>query len=66
MLYSWVYHVFVSCPDLDALPGHCGAGLDLPLTVPIGVQVEPLGDLTSWGGGGQILLVGKDQNWNSL
>lgn len=52
--------------DLDSLPRHSRAGLDLPLAVSVRVQVESLGDLAGRRRCGQILLISKNQNWNAL
>lgn len=41
-------------------------GLDLPLSVPVRVQVEALRDLTGRGGRGQVLFIGKDEQWHTL
>lgn len=53
-------------PDLNSLPRHSWAGLNLPLTIPICMQVESLGDLAGWWRCGQILLIGKDEHWNAF
>lgn len=52
--------------DLNSLPRHSWAGLNLPLTIPICMQVESLGDLAGWWRCGQILLIGKDEHWNAF
>lgn len=39
------------------------AGLDLPHTIPDGLQMENFGQLRHWNGRRQVLLVGKDQQW---
>lgn len=52
--------------DLNSLPRHSWAGLNLPLTIPVRMQVESLSNLTGWWRCGQILLIGKDEHWNAF
>lgn len=61
--FSWFEF---SRPDLDSLPRHSRAGLNLPLAVPVGVQVESLGDLAGRRCSGQVLFVGKDEQRHAL
>lgn len=52
--------------DLNSLSRHSWAGLNLPLAVPVCMQVESFSDLTGRWRCGQILLVGKDEHWNAF